>query len=158
MPIRTTDEAVRGIVEVDDAALDPTLGLAPFIKFASRLVDRHCDATINTALEATHDPPYTTEELEEIERNLAAHFYASSRDPRVISETISALQTTYQMKTDLGLALTHFGQHAMMLDHFGGLAEWSAEIAGTGGSQPKGFVAGVFWGGKEYDDKGKATT
>lgn len=69
MAIRTTDAAVRAIIETQ-ASIDT----APFIEVASALVD-----------EIEPDSSYNATRLELIERWLAAHFYAI-RDNRVASE------------------------------------------------------------------------
>lgn len=155
MPVRTTEDAVRDIIEVDDAALSDA-GLAPFIATASHVVDRYCDVATNPSLATTHDPPYDEETLEEIERYLAAHFYASSRDPRLVSDTVSSLQSAYQMKTDLYLGLTHYGQHAIVLDTYGGLAALQQTLTDDSPSTRRGITIGLMWGGKEYDDDGRA--
>ena len=56
-----------------------------------------------------------------IERWLSAHFYhvAATRANR---EEAGSVAETKRSKVDLGLNLTHYGQHAMLLDVAGGLA------------------------------------
>lgn len=112
MAVRTTADLVGGIVEVDEGD-----DLTPYIASASRLVDRCClfGSDGVTALD------YTTDDLEMIERWLAAHFY-SVFNPRNSAETIGPSQQQFEGRTDLRLNFTRYGQQAMLLDIHGGLA------------------------------------
>lgn len=103
---RTTDEAVREIMDVDPGITD----LEPFITPANALVTEVC-AVVDT---------YDDERLELIERWLAAHFVCM-RDPRYVTEKADRVQATYQSKVDLFLSTSHYGQMAMVLDTAGGL-------------------------------------
>ena len=107
MAVRTTEEKVGAIVELDeDVSLDP------FIEAANYLV---------TAVCAPHYVDPATLEL--IERWLSAHFY-SIRVPLTSGsqvDVISEQYATYQ-RVDLGLDLTPYGQQAMRLDIGGYLA------------------------------------
>jgi len=135
MAYRTTEAAVEGIIEVDVA-----IPLAPFIEAANQLVTDVCG-----------DAGYSTAKLELIERWLAAHFYAV-RDPRATQERAGAVGVTYESKVDLNLALTRYGQQAMLLDTAGGLATLNKRVA-------EGKVAitpSVTWVGTEDWDEDDA--
>lgn len=108
--MRTTSEAVAGIIEVDES-----ISLVPFIETASALVD---------TVVAKADPSLTNDRLELIERYLAAHCY-TLRDPRPTSETAGSVSISYQSKVDLNLATSHYGQMAMTLDTSGVLRNLS---------------------------------
>jgi len=110
---RTSDAAVAAIAE-----LDSSISLAPFIEAASAMVDVNCEAL---------NPDYTATELELIERWLAAHCY-HIRDMRAEQEKAGSVGSTYQSKVDLGLDVTHYGQMAMRLDYYGGLAALNERI------------------------------
>lgn len=131
---RTDEEKVAEIVEVD-----PSISLDVFIRQANRLV---------TVLLGEHED-LEDEDLELIETNLAAHFYACQRDMRASSENIGGnLSTTFQSKVGFGLSLTHYGQMAMMLDWTETLAAYNARITdpASGGVTPVmgGFHVGVW--------------
>jgi len=111
MAVRTTEEAVEGIIEVDSS-----ISLTPFIETANALVTSCCDDTV-----------YTAAQLELVERWLAAHFYAIC-DPRAVSEHAGPVGATYQSRVDLGFHVTHYGQQAMALDTEGGLAALNRRI------------------------------
>lgn len=111
--MRTTDDLVEGIIEVDSSIV-----LTPFIGAANVLVTKWC-----TEL----DVDYTTDELIQIETWLAAHFY-SVRDMRVEKEKAGPVAATYQSKVDLGFSTSHYGQMAMTLDYYGGLAALNKRI------------------------------
>jgi len=64
----------------------------------------------------------TTALLLEIEKHLAAHFYAL-RDPQYQQKRTEKASATFQGKTDLGLDLTWWGQMAKTLDVSGCLAQ-----------------------------------
>lgn len=124
---RTTDELVAGVIEVDeDIVLDP------FINLAAAIVTEHCE------------PPGTLDEarLTEIETWLAAHFY-TVRDPRASSEGAGPVNQSFQSRVDLGLATSHYGQTAMILDSTGKLAALNAAMT-KGGKR----VAKAYWGGE----------
>lgn len=108
MAIRTTDAAVRAIIETQ-ASIDT----APFIEVASALVD-----------EIEPDSSYNATRLELIERWLAAHFYAI-RDNRVASEGAGSVRQSFQYKVGLNLQVTIYGQQAAMIDTEGHLAALS---------------------------------
>lgn len=114
---RTTYAQVAEIIEIDATI---TTDAAPFIATANALVTRVCA----DKLDEDGTAYYTDDDLELIERWLAAHFYAI-RDPRYASEAAGSVNASYQYKVDLHLAVTTYGQQAMMLDTAGGLAALS---------------------------------
>jgi hypothetical protein len=139
MAVRTTDEAVAGIIEVDD-----TIALTPFIETASFLVDK----VVATAKDGDGNDYYIASDLELIERWLAAHFYAV-RDPREQFVGVGRLMQRFQSQVDLNLNNTPYGQQAMLLDVKGGLAQLNAGIAKGGRKK-----AAVHWLGtpaEEYE-------
>jgi hypothetical protein len=109
MPVRTTAQLVAGIIEVDS-----NIDLTPFIETASELVTEVCAIA-----------SYSVTRLELIERWLSAHFYAI-RDPRTTQEKAGSVGENFESKVDLNLALTRYGQQAMMLDTAGGLLALSS--------------------------------
>jgi hypothetical protein len=119
MAIRTTDAAVRGIIETV-----VTTSLVPFMTAANELVTELCAPVLATD---GVTPYYTAARLELIERWLSAHFY-TNLDPRAVSEKISVISERFQSKVDLNLATSHYGQTAMILDTKGGLARWNEDI------------------------------
>lgn len=146
MAVRTTAELVGAIIEVDEE-----IPLAPFIGFASSLVDRVERVAIDNDLLADgpdSDDKTREEKLQEIETLLAAHFY-TLRDPRPVSEAAGPVSVTYQSRVDLGLFTSHYGQHAIILDETGVLAD----IA-KGKGRPK--TAGVTWVGKTPEEAAEA--
>ena len=108
--MRTTSELVATIIEVDS-----NINLDPFILSANELVTEFCS-----------DADYTETRLELIERYLAAHFY-TLRDPRPVREEAGSVAVTYESKVGLRLSVSHYGQHAMILDTAGGLATLSEQ-------------------------------
>ena len=130
---RTTENAVRGIIDVSPDVSD----LTAFITPANELVTECCvddDATLSDI------------RLELIERYLAAHFY-TVYDPRYESEKAGSVSAKYQSKVDLGLSTSHYGQMAMTLDTTGGLAALNEK---TKRGTP--LTAGITWLGTERDE------
>ena len=109
---RTTSDAVNGILE-----RDATLSLTPFITSANLMVTKHCSG----------DTDYTSADLEEIERYLAAHFYHVTKT-RNDADRAGPVSRTLRSRTGLGLDLTHYGQMAKVLDYKGYLAALDARI------------------------------
>ncbi len=128
---RTTSAAVGGIIEVDSS-----ISLTPFIEAAAALVTKHCES-LNSA--------YTSDELEMIERFLTAHLY-TLRDPRPTQEAAGKVSAWYQSKVALGLSTSHYGQMAMRLDWYGGLAALDNMML-KGGKR----TVGVTWLGTESE-------
>lgn len=108
MAWRVTEEDVRDIVETDEA-----LSIAPFLNAATALTDyvsaQDSLSLLNSAL------------LVEIEKYLAAHFYAL-RDPQYSEKKTGDASAVFQGKTAMGLDSTHWGQAAKNLDVTGTLA------------------------------------
>lgn len=131
MAVRTTDEKVKEIIEVDTS-----ISLTPFISIANDLVTECCtNLTVD----------YTVAYLVKIETWLAAHFY-SIRDMRTESERAGPVSEKFQSKVDVGFSTSHYGQAAMRLDYKGGLAGLDRKIR-------KGVrVPSMTWLGKEEDD------
>lgn len=120
MPIYTTDDLVASIVETDEDD-----DLTVFIRSANRLIVRFCAPYLIAAT-----PPktlYTTDDLQDIETWLAAHFYACLRR-QVRGEQAGTVRSDYESKVDLHLDVTIYGQQAMVLDTNGGLAAWNNTI------------------------------
>lgn len=139
----TDPEKVGKIVKIN-----PKNDVAPFIEAAAYLVGRVCA----TAVIVGTDPPepfYTNEELELIERWLAAHFYCVF-DSRSLNEQVSSLRIQYQSKVDLGLDVTHYGQQAKVLDVNGGLA--ALDNLTTGDAALRKLKGGVRWLGTPNQD------
>lgn len=121
MAVRTTYEAVGGIIELDSSIVPDAASMLPFITVASEFVDECCtgDAGPSTA--------YTDERLELIERWLAAHIY-TNRDPRVVNEKAGSVGGSYQSRVGLGFDTSHYGQTAMRLDTNGGLSKLNDDM------------------------------
>jgi hypothetical protein len=115
MAIRTDEDAVKGIIEVDDS-----IDLTPFIEVANNVVDQVCLAS-----------SYSNATLELIERWLAAHFYAT-RDPRTNQESVKGIIEQFEGTTKVGLNNTRYGQQALLIDTAGNLAALD-DVASSGG-------------------------
>ena len=111
---RTTATNIKKIIEVDTTIVPADADFDPFIDTANEIVTEMCTGDNGPAT------AYSVTRLELIERWLAAHFYAI-RDPRAKSEKAGSVGVTYQGKVDLNLAVTTYGQQAMMIDTNGGL-------------------------------------
>lgn len=111
---RTTDTAVRGIIEGVDEEDD----LDPFIETANIVVTALCEQ-IYLLADSVNGPS----QLELIERWLAAHFYSCDRS-RLLTETIGKAKDGIEGKIDLGLQLTHHGQQVKGIDFRGALADF----------------------------------
>lgn len=106
-PYRVTTDEVKEIIST--TLTDCT----PQIAAANMVVDKHLSSNSN----------FSTNDLKEIERWLAAHF-VSIYDPEVKSEKIGDAQISFNMgKLGEGLKYTKWGQQALLLDHSGVLAE-----------------------------------
>lgn len=128
MAIRTTEAAIKQIIEVDS-----TISLTPFIAVANELVTELCS-----------DSNYTSTRLELIERWLSAHFYAV-RDPRPTSES-AGVSVSYAISIGQNLSLTTYGQQAMLLDTAGNLAALNNRT-----SKGSKVTPGISWLGKDLD-------
>lgn len=138
MAIRTTPEAVGDIIELDDF-----FSVDPFIETANAIVDEH----LLPLKKGDGSLWFDEVRLELIERWLSAHFYAI-QDPRIVQESIGGtIQTQFQSKVDLGFSVTHYGQHAMLLDSSGTLAKLNRQM--KEGKRP--IKVSVKWMGKERE-------
>lgn len=117
MAVRTTSAAVEGLTEVDS-----TVSLTPFILTANVMVTKFC-----TGDNGPTDPEYTDDELELIERWLAAHYYRM-RDLQPIVERAGTVAEHRKFIQNTGLDNTTYGQTAMTLDWNGGLAAWQDRV------------------------------
>jgi len=126
---RTTDALVSGII-----AVNATIPLTPFIDVANDMVTDVC-----------LDSGYTDAKLALIETWLAAHFYAI-RDLRVDMEKAGSVSQKFQFEVDLNLAVTIYGQQAMVIDTDGNLAKVNKQ-ATTGNATLK--KVGVVWAGTD---------
>lgn len=112
----TTVAAVRAIIDYDQTLIT---SITSFINDASDLVEEVIGSSLSDTMK------------EKVERYLAAHFIGIT-DPRVESEQVKTLRTTYQVKLSEGLGITHYGTMAMMFDTSGKLSAWNqALIKGT---------------------------
>ena len=130
---RTTSTLVEGIIAVDSTSIPD---LTPFIDVANQLVTDVCT-----------DSDYTDAKLAIIETWLAAHFYAI-RDPRPDSQKAGSVSQKLQYKVDLNLAVTTYGQQAMIIDTAGNLAKLNKQ-ATTGNVVAS---ASITWMGDDYYD------
>ena len=129
MPATTTITAVQKIIEYDTVLIPD---LQPFIDTAILLVTEVVDIA----------PAPSDELLEAVTRYLAAHL-VSMTDKQIQSEQVKSIQVSYQFKLDMGLALSHFGSMAMMLDSTGRLSQHNKRLVdGTASIQ-------FFWGAPE---------
>lgn len=111
MANRVTGDEVKEIINTTLTSAQ----LAPFITAANLLVTKKCSAA-----------GYSTDELKEIERWLAAHF-ASVRDPSssaLVSKTIGEASETYQVgkgssSVSFSLETTRYGAQALLLAYAG---------------------------------------
>lgn len=113
MAERVTDSEVKAI-------LDTNVDTSPFITAASLLVDRLLDGQ-----------GYTTNELKEIERWLAAHM-ASIRDPNLRSQNVlDAAEVKQVGYLGKGLEFTGYGQQVKLLEYKGILANNDGKAKAT---------------------------
>jgi hypothetical protein len=112
---RTTAKLVQGILRGD---YDGESDLTPSISSATVVVTRVA------ACATAKGEPLTNEELELIERWLAAHYYGStaSNDRPVQQQETEKAKGVFQGRTDKGIESTYYGQQALTLDPSGCLA------------------------------------
>jgi len=125
MAWRTTPEEVRTIIETDN-----DLNVAPFLDAAEVVVDYIESQDSDSVLSA--------KAKEQIEKWLAAHFYAI-RDLQYAKKSTADASATFQGKTDMGLNSTLWGQQAKILDLSGTLTQMD--------STPRP-VTKISWNGK----------
>lgn len=128
---RTDSTAVTALL-VD---VESGVSLDQFITVANIMVTKHCT-----------DAAFTVDELEVIERYLAAHLYCISR-PRPIQEKAGDVSENKQHVEALGLDATEFGQMVKRLDWSGALAALDARS-----SSNKRTSVSATWMGEENDN------
>lgn len=139
MAVRTASDAVKLIIETDASI---STDLVPFIETASYLIDKLLVTAVDEEGNLYHD----STSLELVERWLAAHFYAI-RDLRRASEKAGSVGESVMYKVDLNLALTVYGQQAMLLDISGELAAHNNNV--TEGSTK---TASMVWLGEDPNE------
>lgn len=112
MAIRATDAGVSDLIE----GVDSSTTFTPFIAVANALVDEVC-----------LDSGYAEARLTLIETWLAAHFY-SVMIPQATQEKAGSVAQTLDIKTDLQLQSSRWGQTALILDTAGNLAALSKSM------------------------------
>jgi hypothetical protein len=148
---RTTTQAVQDVLGRDyDADRAPSLKVR--METAKVVVDRVAVCAL------AKDVSYTAEELELIERWLAAHLYAVSDKPYASRSTLSA-SGSFAGQTGKGLEFTQYGQHAMLLDYAGCLIDLQNQAAASPAPAWPEAVAGGAWLGRppssqtDYEDR-----
>jgi len=108
MAYRVETSELKEIIEtsLSDAVLET------FIKAANLIVTEHLGS--NSTL--------SDEQRKEIERWLAAHFLACTREQQAQREGVDKADIVYQGRTGMGLDSTYYGQMAKLLDVTGILA------------------------------------
>lgn len=118
---RTTDALVRGIIQVQDG-----VDLTPFIRFANQLTTDVCTypkVGQDPLLFLPYEDGFENSKMELIERWLAAHAYTIF-DNQLSAAKAGTISVGFQHKIDMGLKASMYGQQAIMLDNYGGLAAW----------------------------------
>jgi hypothetical protein len=139
---RTTPELIQGVM-LDDFPLDENdepLDVSPFILAATTLVSRLALGALE------NEVPVLDEELELIERWLAAHYISTPNRPLQSAKTGDA-SARYQGRTDMYLDATFYGQTAVTLDPTGYLLQFTTEGAKKGGP----VTIGIEWLGTDDD-------
>ena len=111
MAVRTTVEDVKAIIyhRRGGASADDTVDFTPYIEVASVLTDKVESCAI------AKGEPLTDEQLEKVERYLAAHFWGID-DQQYRSKQTERASATFGGETKMGLDFTAFGQMAKVLD------------------------------------------
>lgn len=127
---RTTAAAVKDVLRLGsqggdyDDANNPSLD--PYIDSASLMIDRVAACGVKRGT------PYTTAELEMLERYVAAHRYCMS-DVTYSNKSTDRQSTTFTGQTAMGLDATRYGQDAMLLDAIGCLINLHKGRKASGG-------------------------
>jgi ATP phosphoribosyltransferase len=111
---RTSSILVQGVLAAG-GDYNGSTDLTPYIDAASIIVSRIATCATNRGISLS------TEELEIIERWLAAHAYAMSDQPYLEKETERA-RGKFQGQTKMHFEATKYGQMAMDLDYSGCLS------------------------------------
>lgn len=116
---RTSSTLVEGILRVGPGGdYDGSTDLTPYIDTAAAVVNRVAACAVNKGFVLSSD------ELELIERWIAAHFYAMSDQPYLEKETERA-RGKFQGVTKMHFEATKYGQVAMDIDYSGCLTNIS---------------------------------
>lgn len=134
MPARTTVAAVKGVLIEDYDSIDEP-SLTPFIDTAASFIRQIIRCATRKGF--THDE----EDLELIERWIAAHCYAMSDQPYKSRSNLRA-SGAFQGETKMYFEATKYGQMAVALDESGCL-----------GNVSSGAVARAKWGGRRPSEQ-----
>lgn len=132
MAVRTNADNVKGIL-LDNYDLEKAASLTPFIATANSLTNRVAVKDTKSILSA--------EDLELIERYLAAHAYQHG-DQGFAEREEGKGKAKFLGQTGKGLESTFYGQMAVNLDSTGELAAINAEMVSG-----KSRKAKVLWAG-----------
>jgi len=136
VPPRTKPELVEAVLggTAEESNWDGMTDLTPYISSATVIVDRVYSAALNKAFNAV---TLTAQELELIERWLAAHFYCTM-DPLYRSKSTLGASGQFQRgQAAAGFETTDYGARACEIDYSGCLrAIGLRQFAG-------GFYAGI---------------
>jgi hypothetical protein len=113
---RTTQALVAGIIEVT-----PGVDLTPFIAIGNQMTTDNCTYPARGGYQVPYTDGFVGSKMELIERWLSAHFYAIF-DTQLTFARAGTVGVGYQHKINYGLMNTQWGQQAMMLDQYAGLA------------------------------------
>ncbi len=108
MSIYVTEDLVKEIYDIQDDAHS----ILPFIMVAEQLTNK-IEAYI-----LSKDEVVDTANITEIQRWLSAHFM-TAQEKITKSEKVSDVGESYDLSTKVGLANSHFGQTAILLDSSG---------------------------------------
>jgi len=84
------------------------------------------NATVTSLVGSNAD--LTTAQLKEIERWLAAHLIACTRERQIAKENAGQAGATYDGKSDMGLDATLYGQQVKLLDTTGTFATLESTV------------------------------
>lgn len=136
MAVRTDSDAVIALLAPGkDYDLVNLPSLTGFIASASVVVSRVATCAADKGI------TLSSEELELIERWLAAHYYKRSDLPYA-SKSTGGQSASFQTKIDMGIKGTHYGQSAIDMDPSGCLAALSSQAR-----------ASIGWLGKNPPDQ-----
>lgn len=130
-----TDSTAVILLLADNYDSDAAVDVDQFIGMASRMVDRMVACATRKGLS------FLSDELVDIEKLLAAHFYQMS-DEGYTSKSTGKASGAFKGQYTTGLDRTTYGQGAMTLDFSGCLA-----------SASKGIRVGGSWLGKTDSEK-----
>ena len=123
---RTTVIRVKKIIETDMDSCE----VEAYIKTSSVFVEVHLES-------------YNLDDdlMEEMERWIAAHFIAATREQQLEEGEAGTAKGIFQGKSGMGLASTQYGQQAVMLDPTGTLAKLTSDLAVAAAAKEKGLLS-----------------